>query len=89
MSMWTRGLFLATLTAGPALSQPATAPATQQQPQQKAKDPNEIVCERQKEIGSRLAMLKVCHTRAEWADLRAQDRQDIDRVQNQRGIQGK
>lgn len=49
------------------------------------RDPNEIVCEKQKVPGSRLAMAKVCKTRAEWADLKAQDRMDLERVQTQRG----
>jgi hypothetical protein len=49
------------------------------------KDPNEIICERQKVPGSRLAVAKVCKTRAEWADLRNQDRMDLERAQTQRG----
>ena len=55
----------------------------------KPTDPNEIVCERQRDPGSRLASAKVCHTRAEWVDLRAQDRQMIDRAQTQLGATGK
>lgn len=50
------------------------------------KDPNEVICERQKLPGSRLATAKVCKTRAEWADLRNQDRADLERAQTQRGI---
>lgn len=49
-------------------------------------NPNEMVCEREQEPGSRLAAAKVCHTRAEWADLKSQDRQDVERVQTQRGV---
>ena len=44
-------------------------------------DPNEIVCRRQQEIGSRLNTRRVCRTRAEWAQLRDQTRQVVDRVQ--------
>ena len=62
------------------------APSNQAKP---AKDPNEVICERQQEPGSRLASAKVCHTRAEWADLRHQDRQMIDRAQTQIGAMGK
>ena len=65
-------------------SQGSSAPATGANAS-KPLDPNEMVCERQQEVGSRLAAAKVCHTRAEWADLKSQDRQDIDRVQTQRG----
>ena len=51
----------------------------------KVRDPNEIVCEKQEVIGSRLATRRVCMTRAEWADRKLQDRQEIERVQVQRG----
>src|SRR4051794_15361025 len=74
------------LTTAPLVAQttqqmPANAPKTKP-----AHDPNEMVCEAQKDPGSRLSMVKVCHTRAEWADLRAQDRQEIDRVQTRRSM---
>ena len=52
----------------------------------KKTDLNEIVCERQKIPGTRLASAKVCKTRAEWAELRRQDRMDLERVQTQRGV---
>ena len=74
----------------PAAAQPAqTPPAAQPDQTKKIKDPNEMVCERQQDPGSRLAAAKVCHTRAEWADLRHQDRQMIDRAQTQLGTTGK
>jgi hypothetical protein len=50
------------------------------------RDLNEIVCEKQKVPGSRLAVAKVCKTRAEWAALRDQDRMDLERAQTQRGV---
>ena len=52
----------------------------------KKADPNQIVCEKQKVPGSRLATAKVCKTRAEWADSRLQDRMDLERAQTQRGV---
>ena len=65
----------------------AAQSATGQQPAPGAKrDLNEIVCEKQKVPGSRLAVAKVCKTRAEWAALRDQDRMDLERAQVQRGI---
>lgn len=78
----------ASIAASPVAAQTQqTAPApTQQKP---AKDPNEIVCERQEELGSRLNSTKVCHTRAEWADLRHQDRQTVEKAQMNVGMQGK
>ena len=49
-----------------------------------APDPNEIVCEKQQVLGSRLQNKRVCMTRSEWADRRSEDRQDLERRQ-QRG----
>lgn len=83
-------LIAASIGASSAFAQTAAAPAAPSaDPGKKAKDPNEIVCEKQQEPGSRLASAKVCHTRAEWADLRHQDRQMIDRAQTQIGSMGK
>ena len=70
--------------AMPAFAQ-GTQPA-QQQPAKPAKDPNEIVCEKQEVIGSRLASQKVCKTRAEWAEERRTSRMDLDKVQTQRDL---
>ena len=77
--------------ASAAIAQTAPAPQAAQATDQakQAKDPNEIICERQKEPGSRLAVAKVCHTRAEWADLRHQDRQMVDEAQTRRGMNGR
>lgn len=69
---------LAAFAAGAVNAQPAAPPV-------KKTDPNEIICERQKIPGSRLAAAKVCKTRAEWAEARAQDRMDLERAQTQRG----
>jgi invasion protein IalB len=55
-------------------------------PEKKALDPNQVVCEKQEVLGSRLATKRVCHTRAEWAALRLADRQEIDRAQINRGM---
>jgi len=51
----------------------------------KSPDPNEVVCERQEVLGSRLASKRVCMTRSQWADMKSQDRQNIERAQTQRG----
>ncbi len=72
------GAFAQSAQQGASASTQATSTA-------KALDPNEMICERQQEPGSRLAAAKVCHTRAEWADLKSQDRQDIEKAQTQRG----
>jgi hypothetical protein len=51
----------------------------------KSLDPNEVICEKQEVLGSRLAAKRVCMTRSQWADAKSQDRQDIERAQMQRG----
>ena len=51
-------------------------------------DPNEMICINQSEVGSRLARRRVCRTRAQWQEHRAQFRQSIERAQNQSQTQG-
>lgn len=68
--------------AAPALAQPA------EQNVQRTLDPNEVICEKQSVVGSRLAHRKVCLTRAQWDDARRQDRQEVEKVQTQRGMSG-
>lgn len=46
-----------------------------------AADPNERICEKQTVVGSRLAVRRVCATRAEWAEKRRLDREAIDKTQ--------
>jgi hypothetical protein len=70
------------LICAPAFADP-TPPAPK-----KGQDPNEIICEKQEVVGSRLATRRVCRTRAEWADLRLQDRQEVEKVQVRRGMSG-
>lgn len=50
-----------------------------------AKDPNEVVCEKQEVLGSRVATKKVCMTRAEWAERKRLERIEIDKAQVGRG----
>jgi len=60
---------------------PAEAPATTQLgPNQ---DPDQIVCQTQTEIGSRLNRRRVCRTRAEWAEHRRMYRDNIEKAQQQ------
>lgn len=47
------------------------------------RDPNEVVCEKQEVIGSRLAAKRVCRTRAEWVEQRRIDREVVGRSQIQ------
>ena len=45
-------------------------------------DPNQIVCRTENRIGTRLSRTRVCRTRAEWDQLREQERRVVDRVQH-------
>ena len=71
---------------------PVAAQTSAQAPPAEAKgktaDPNKIVCEKQEVLGSRVATRRVCMTRGQWADLKNQDRQEIDKVQTRRGMNG-
>lgn len=50
-------------------------------PQRIPLNPNERVCEDIKVIGSRLAVKRVCGTRAEWKEKRQMDREVVDEAQ--------
>ena len=68
-------LFGFSLAAGAAAA-PTPAPA-----QGRSVDPDEVVCEKVEVTGSRLAVKRVCMTRAEWADRRQQDRMATEKSQ--------
>lgn len=53
--------------------------AAVEQPQ--TPDPNEQVCRVTSEIGSRLQRSRICKTRAEWEQLRREQRNSVDRAQ--------
>ena len=76
-------------TAGSAVAQTPAATPAQTQASAKPSNANEIVCEKQETTtGTRLGAKRVCMTRGEWADRRLQDRQELERVQIQRGAKG-
>jgi hypothetical protein len=77
---------LVTGMSAPAFGQSAPPAQAQQQAAKPARDPNEIVCERQQELGSRIASARVCKTRAEWAEERRAQRADVDKAQMQRDL---
>ena len=64
----------------------STAPANSAPPAAKTPDPTEVICERQEEAGSRLSSKRICMTRSQWADQKTQDRQQLEKVQVQRGM---
>lgn len=77
------GMGLVIATHALAQNAPQSAPAKAAQPPNE--DPGEIVCERVKEIGSRLIVKKVCMTRLQWREQKIADRQFLDGVQTQLG----
>ena len=62
---------------------PATAAFAEKKKDQSADmgDSDRIICETVKRIGSRLGDKKTCHTAAEWAEMRRQQRMTTERVQ--------
>lgn len=73
------------LIAAPAIAQAPPAATAQTQTTAKKDDPNEKICVKEESTGSRLGAKRVCMTRAEWADRKLQDQQELTRVQTQRG----
>jgi len=74
---------LAFSAASPALadSQPQ-APAQPQASQANA--PDQVICEREEDTGTRLGAHKICHTRSQWAQIRRDDRDATEQVQRDR-----
>ena len=80
------GKYLSVAAAAAMLSaMPAWAGENGSTTKKVAKDPNEMVCEKQEVLGSRVATKKVCMTRAQWAEQRRLERQEIDKAQVGRG----
>jgi hypothetical protein len=71
--------------AGKSALDPAVTKVAAQPGAVKGTNPTEIVCERVEVMGTRLASNRVCMTRAEWAQRRRVDREEVERVQTQRG----
>jgi hypothetical protein len=71
--------------AGLAAADPGRADTKAQPGQVLASNPNEIVCEKLEQIGTRIATNRVCMTRAQWAARKQGDREEVERRQQQRG----
>lgn len=76
-------LALLTSTA-PAFAQ--AAPQQQPASAKSAYNPNQVICEKEEETGSRLSSHKICHTRAQWDEMRRDDRSATEHIQMQRGM---
>ena len=72
-------LALAVLTPDPGSYQSTSpdAPAARRTPN----NPNETICRREREPGTRVVIRRTCMTRQEWADYRRELRQNVDRAQ--------
>ena len=62
---------------------PAPAQQTAAPSAFKGRDPNRIICERVEQIGSRLAVRKVCMSAREWQEQEALNRQELEKYQQQ------
>jgi len=51
-----------------------------------ARDPNRITCVNQVKTGSRTNFIQICHTQAEWALLKSENRRVVERGQANRGM---
>jgi hypothetical protein len=70
--------------AGQQARDPGVVQASKEHPIQNANDPNQIVCQKEERIGSRLTVDRVCMSRAQWAEQKRLTRQTIDEVQTRR-----
>ena len=52
-------------------------------------DPNQRICRNEPVLGSRVNRMRICKTRAEWADSRSQDRRAIEKAQTNRPSSGR
>ena len=55
------------------------APAVAEKP--KKGSPDEVICEKVEQLGTRLSVKRVCATRAQWAERQLQERLAIDKAQ--------
>ena len=78
-----RVIFLATLAAASAGIAQTTSEGPATQKTGVISDPDEIVCVRERVIGSRVATRRICRTRAEWAAARDEVKQEVERAQQQ------
>jgi len=42
---------------------------------------DKMICKTEGEIGTRLTRSRVCHTAAEWAEMRREEKANVDRIQ--------
>ena len=64
--------------------EPAVVQASTGHPIQNANDPNQIVCQKEPRLGSRLVVDRICMPRSQWAEQKRLTRETIDEVQIRR-----
>jgi hypothetical protein len=67
--------------AGPVFAAPANAPSSTAESEDSR---SKVICQVQRELGSRLGSKRVCLTREQWRQQRLQQRQDLQRAQGSR-----
>jgi len=70
--------------AGDEAREPAVIQPSKEHPIQNADDPNQIICQKEERLGSRLVVDRVCMPRSQWSEQKRLTRQTIDQVQMQR-----
>lgn len=70
--------------AGKDAREPAVAQTNDHQAIKNANDPNQIVCQKEERIGTRLISDRVCMSKSQWAEQKRLTRQTIEQVQVQR-----
>ena len=68
---------LAITAASPAFGETATPSNVTD----KAKDPNRKICEKVEKIGSRVSVIRICMTAAQWDEQKRENREHLERVQ--------
>ena len=68
-----------------ALQQPVQEPAAEAVAEAPKPKKEKIVCKTESKTGSRVNFRQVCHTEAEWAMIRGENRKVLDKAQRERG----
>lgn len=74
--------------SGAALAQAQPQPSGAPQQAVSAGNADEVICEKQEVLGSRIATKRICMKRWEWAEKRLQERQDVEKAQTQVRVKG-
>ena len=76
-----KSVLIVALIATPALAQSPSGDGAARARSGPNNDPNQVVCISQNDTGSLTRRTRICRTRGEWAETRAQTRQTVERVQ--------